>query len=353
MLVLAEDAGGAIVRLEDAHSGDLLLSDPSNDLISYKDSGGLWRMGYEFVGGIWSQRDQASQRSARFHLSERAGGLEISWISVLGGEEIRRAVWLHADSPLIHLRLQGRAPKRRTVTAVFSTDITANGFLMDTPGGVVSRPCEKGYSPTFWPFQHFLHIRDGESGRGLALFQSLPGAASFAPDGTLQVVALRNAPRERAYHVLPVSGNPAKGYEKDPFDFVYAVEFTPGGDWIENRLAQRAYGGALNPWADPADTCLRQVARGQIHTNRADVWVWANKPATRGRGRIVRLYTLTAPNQAITLRSTQHEIAAACLCDARERDIRPLEIHEGRVHLTLPGTITTVRLIAAPQKQGR
>jgi hypothetical protein len=160
---------------------------------------------------------------------------------------------------------------------------------------------------------------------------------------------LRNAPRERAYHVLPVSGNPAKGYEKDPFDFVYALEFTPGGDWIENKLAQRAYGGALNPWADPAATCLRRLARGQIHANRADVWVRANKPATRGRGRIVRLYTLTALHEVVALRSAHREIMEAHLCDARERDIRPLEVRDGIAHVTLPGTITTVRLIAAPQ----
>ena len=348
-LVLAEDAGGSIIRLEDAHSGDCLLGRPSNDLISYKDSGGLWRMGYEFAGGIWSQRERASQRPADFDVSERAGGLEICWTSMLDGEEIRRAIWLHADSSLIHLRLHGRAPKRRTVTSSFSTGILADGFLMDTPGGVVTRPCEKGYSPTFWPFQHFLHIRDDDCGRGLAFYQGLPGAASLSPDGTLQVVALRNAPRERAYHVLPVSGNPAKGYEKDPFDFVCALEFTRGGNWIENELAQRVYGEASNPWADPGAACLRRLARGQIQANRVDVWVRANKPATRGRGRIVRLHTLTALHQVVALRSIHREIKEAYLCDARERDIRPLEVRDGIAHVTLPGTITTVRLIAAPQ----
>jgi alpha-mannosidase len=336
--------------LEDASSGELLLGGPSNDLISYKDSGGLWRMGYEFAGGIWSQRDRASKERVEFEALERNGGLEISWLSVLDGAEIRRAVWVQVDSPIIHFRLQGRAPKRRTVTASFSTDIVADRFLMDTPGGVVSRPNEKGYSPTFWPFQHFLHVRDSDSGRGLALYQKLPGAASFASDGTLQVIALRNAPRERAYHILPLSGNPAKGYERDEFAFVYALEFTRRGDWVENKLGQKAYARAVNPWADPADTCLRRMAEGQIHTNRPDVRIRANKPASRGRGRIVRLYTLTAPHQEVTLRSAQHEIREAFLCDARERDIGPLEVHDGIAQVPLRGTITTVRLISTLQQ---
>jgi hypothetical protein len=349
-VVLDEEAGGSIVQVTDARSGDLLLGGASNDLISYKDSGGLWRMGYEFGGGIWSQRERASRDRADLAILERNGGLEISWSSVLGGEEIRRAIWIHVDLPVIYFCLQGCAPKRRTVTATFSTGLAADGFLMDTPGGVISRSCEKGYSPTFWPFQHFLHIRDKGSRRGLALYQKLPGAASFSSDGALQVVALRNAPRERAHHVLPLAGNPAKGYERDRFTFVYALEFTRDGDWIQNKLAQRAYAGELNPWADPAELCLRLLAGGQIRTDRADVWVRANKQATRGRGRIVRLYTLPAPHQAVTLRGVDREIQEAYLCDARERDIRPLEVHDGIAHVTLPGTLATIRLILAPEK---
>lgn len=351
-VVLAEEAGGSIVRAEDPTSGTLLLEGVSNDLISYKDSGGLWRMGYEFAGGIWEQRDQSSKHRARLVVSERNGGLEVSWVSVLDGEEIQRAMWFHRDSPIIRFRLHGRAPKRRTVIVSFSTAVTANGFLMDTPGGVVSRSCEKVYSPTFWPFQHFLHIRDGDSGRGLAHYQDLPGAASFASNGELQVVALRNAPRERAYHVFPVSGTPAKGYERDAFTFVYGLEFTSGGDWIENELPQKAYARTLNPWADLSHTCLRQLAGGQIHTDRTDVWVMANKPARRGKGRIVRLYTLAAPHETVALSIARpfrdQEIREAYLCDARERDIQALEVRDGVVHVPLPGTIASVRLIAAP-----
>lgn len=346
-VVLAEGAGGSIVKITDPASGALLLDGPSNDLINYKDSGGLWRMGYEFAGGIWKQKGQSIDHRAELEIEERKGGLEISWVSVLGGEEIQRAIWLPADSPVIHFRLSGRAPRRHTVTASFSTGFAAEGFLMDMPGGGVFRPCEKVFSPTFWPFQHFLHIRDPESGRGLAVYQPLPGAASLATDGRLQLVALRNAPRERAYHFLPLSGHPAKGYERDAFTFIYALEFTPGGDWIENRLAEKAYGRTMNPWADRSRTCLHQFAQEQIRIDRADVWVMANKPASRGTGRIVRLYTLTAPHQSVVLSSGHRKIEAATLCDARERDIRPLEVRGGTVSLTLAGTLTTVRLIEA------
>ncbi|MEJ2208204.1 MAG: hypothetical protein P8129_04110 [Anaerolineae bacterium] len=349
-IVLAEQAGGSIIRTEGPDSEALLLTGPSNDLINYKDSGGLWRMGYEFTGGIWKQRSQSSQKPARLQVRARSGGLEVSWVSVLDGEEIQRAMWFCSDSPVIYFRLQGRAAKRRTVTVRFATGITAHEFLMDTSGGVISRPREKGYSPTFWPFQHFLHIRENSSGRGLALYQSLPGAASLSASGELQIVALRNAPRERAHHFLPVAGNPAKGYEKDSFAFVYALELTPAGDWIENDLAAKVRLAALHPWADPSHAHLRQIAEGQVKLDRADVWVTTNKLAARGPGRIVRLYTLASPHQAVVVSIPGQEIKEAYLCDARERDIEPLEVRDGSVHLTLPGTISTLRLITAPRE---
>ena len=348
-VVLAEEAGGAIVRAEDPSSGAPLLDGQSNDLINYKDSGGLWRMGCEFTGGIWKPRGRSSRQRANLQVFEREGGLEVAWVSVLGGQEIRRAMWFRIDSPMIYFQLTGRASKRRTVTARFSTGLTAERFLMDMPGGVVSRSRERIFSPTFWPFQRFLHIRDRDAGRGLALYQDLPGAASFAADGSLQVIALRNARRERAYHVFPLSGNPARGHERDAVSFVYALEFTPAGDWIENELAQKAYTRMQNPWADPSRTRLRQLADEQIELDRPDVWVLANKPARRGDGRILRLYTLAAPQETVVLRRAQGAIREAHLCDARERDIRPLEVRNGTVQVKLSGTMTSVRLIGAPQ----
>jgi hypothetical protein len=349
-VVLAEEAGGSIVQARDPETGAALLDGASNELISYRDSGGLWRMGYEFPGGIWREDGQTSDHAARFEVRDRYGGLEVSWLSRLDGEEIQRSVWFGANSPAIHFRLTGRATKRRTVTIRFATGIATDRLLMDTPGGVICRPLKRIYSPTFWPFQHFLHIRDGVSGRGLALYQNLPGAVSCSAKGALQVVALRNAVRERAYRILPVPGNPTGGYEKDTFTFEYALEFTRRGDWIENNLASKAHAKDGNPWADPTVTALRQLAQEQIDTDRSDVWVMANKPATRGKGRIVRFYTLAASGQPITLRFRHQKITHAYLCDSRERDVGPLEVRDGTVHFTMPGTIASVRLLARLQE---
>ena len=55
---------------------------------------------------------------------------------------------------------------------------------------------------------------------------------------------------ERAYGLIPLSGNPARGYEKEAYTFDYALEFTRRGDWVDNNLAEKAYRRFHNPDAD-------------------------------------------------------------------------------------------------------
>jgi alpha-mannosidase len=254
-------------------------------------------------------------------------------------------MWFRSDSPLIHFRVEGRAPKRHTITVQFSTDIVTDQLLMGTPGGVVSRPPQRIYSPTFWPFQHFVHLKDGDNKHGIALFQRMPGAIAYGSDCNVQIIALRNALRERAFGFIPVPGNPAKGFEKDTYHFDYCLLFTPNGDWKKNDLASIVHTIDHDPWQDTSMREITSYVNSLITTDRQDVWVIASKPANRGKGWIIRLYTLTSPGKKVTLSVNHHKVIKANLCDARERDLEPLEINDGKIHLTMPGTIGTIRVI--------
>jgi hypothetical protein len=341
-----EQTGGAILTIEDPTVHEALAVGLCNDLISYRDTGGLWRMGYEFRGGTWKEDSRASDDRAPVEVQGWNGGLDVSWTSTFWGETVQRRMWLGAASTRIFFRVIGRAPWRRTLTVRFSTGITAGELVMDTPGGVVARPLERLYSPTFWPFQRFVHIRDRARGRGLAIFQRLPGAVSCRPDGTIELVALRNAVKERAYGLFPLTGNPAKGFEKLSHTYELAVEFTQDGDWLSNDLPAKAYAHEPYPWDDPVLSERRALGVSQVVVDRPDVWVLASKPASRGEGRILRLYTLTGVGQAVGVRVNHARVQEAFLCDARERDLQPLEVRDGSVRLRMPGTIASVRLLS-------
>ncbi len=346
-LELAEEVGGAIVRAWSPGTQAPLLAGVSHDLVLYRDSGGLWRMGHEFRGGTFAEVTRASARRAQLEAREREGGLEVSCVSELGGQAIRRLYWFASDSPLIRLRVEGCAPEGHTVTAAFATGLAASRLAMDLPGGVVVRPRLKLYDPTFWALQQFVHLQDDAKGRGVALCQRLPGAVACRANGTLEAVALRNAIHERAWRVLPIPACPATGHERESYAFECALHFTEAGDWQANALPALAAGLAGSPWDTSGRAALRELARSLATVDRADVAVTALKPASRGEGLIARLYTPSAAGQPVALALPGRTVRAAFLCDARERDLEPLEVVGGSVRLTMPGNIATVRLLEA------
>jgi hypothetical protein len=214
---------------------------------------------------------------------------------------------------------------------------------MDAPGGVVNRPLAKIYDPTYWPTHSFAHIRDPQQGWGIALCHDLPTAVSCQADGTLELVAFRNATRERAFGFLPLLATPASGHERSAHTLDYAMVFTSSGDWRANELPIAAQAAWDAPWTEGALPSERTEAL--VTTNRGDVVVTAVKPASRGHGLIVRLSALACPSADVTVSLAIGTIGAAYLCDARERDIRPLEVGAGGVHFTMPGSLATVRLL--------
>ena len=342
---LAEDVGGAIVSLQSRDEQTPVLTGISNDLVSYRDSGGLWRMGLEFAGGIWKESMRSSHRPIQMQAHESGDGLEIISSAELNGETIRRLMWFGSDSPVIHCRVEGKAAEGHSVTVRFATGISSRNLVMDTPGGIVIRPPKRIYDPTFWPLHHFVHLQDDDTGRGLAILQSMPGAISYQPDVQIELVAMRNATREKVFGLIGIPGNPASGHEGESYAFEYALLFTASGDWRDNNIHLMARGIANNPWSDSRVTALRGLADSIVTTDSTDVWVTAIKPASRGEGVIVRLYTPALPESPVMVTVPHFTVAEAFLCDARERDLEPLAVQDGAVRVTMPGTVATIRLL--------
>jgi len=339
----SERAGGAIVRAWHPESGASLLTGFSNDLVVHRDTGGLWRMGHEYFGGKLRETERGSQQRARLEVRETEEGLEIASLVSCGGERIRRLAWIRADSPLIWFRVEGCAPERHTITVRFETGVAAKRLSMDAVGGVVERPLKRIYEPTFWPLRRFVHWSDDE--RGIAFLQRDPGALTCQESGGFEAIAIRNATRERAFGLLPLPGMVASGREWTPHAFDYAISFTDAGDWRENAIAELANSMADSPWEDSAWESLRDATMDAVEVVPAEVEVSALKRASRGSGVILRLISMRPITEAVEVGFRDLSPKAAQLCDARERDLEPLEIRDGKLRLEMPGTIATIRLI--------
>lgn len=340
---LAEEAGGAIVELHAQDTQAPLLTGISNDLISYRDSGGLWRMGLEFVGGVWKESKRASQQPVQMQVSAQDNRLEITSTVELDGERFQRRMWLEGDSPVIHCRVEGKAAAGHSVTVRLATGIRSQQLAMDTPGGMVLRPPQRIYKPTFWPLHQFVHLQE-DDGRGLAILQPLPGAISYQPDGQLELVAMRNATRETAYGLLKLPANPASGHEQENYAFEYALVFTKQGDWQNNNIHLLAREISNTPWGIPHEAALQGIADSIVTTDSPEVWVTAIKPASFGEGVILRLNAMVVPESTVQVSAQHFRVTRAFLCDARERNLYPLEVQNGKVRLTMPGTLATIRL---------
>lgn len=334
-----EASGGCITRWADPATGEDLLSGPGNDVVVYKDTGGLWRMGHEYNGGAFVERVRSSRFPASVRAAEREGVLEVTIDSELEGRKLVRTIWFAQDSPVVRMRIRGSARSRRTLTCRFPTGLGFREMVMDVPGGVVSRPLLKIYDPTFWSVSSFVHL-PGRNGGGMAVFPGGPGCVCCSVAGAVELVCLRNAPMELAFGFLPVLGHPARGPDPGEHDFFYAVMFTRSGDWLENGchlVSGRTLGSlrADDPGLEPSPFPVR--------TDREDVAVTAVKPADRGDGLIVRLFSYGSGEAEVE--SVSGEVVRASLCDARERDRDEVPVEGGRARVPLGGAITTLRLI--------
>ncbi len=337
-LVLEEQAGGCIVSWLDAE-GRELLDGPANDLVSFRDSGGLWRLGHEYLGGRFREWRRASQGKARLEAFEDQGYLQVNIISDRRFMPIVRTLWLERDTPIIRMRLQGAAAARCTVCVRFPTRLHARRLCMDVLGGVVERPHRKLYNPTFWPLRSFAHLRDAQSDVGLAIVLGGPASLSSDGCGRLDWVALRNAYRERAFGLLPILAHPAGGRDPDEHTFDYAVWSTPKGDWLSNNLPRcaREVRSDFSGWAGG-------LCQPLVTLNRDDVLLTAVKQAHRGGGTVIRLTRLGPPGP-VGLESGNGCIRDAWLVDARERDLERLPVKSGRVLVELAYSLTSVRLV--------
>jgi hypothetical protein len=344
VIELAENKGGSIARAWHPVTGVPLLS-ASNYLVSYRDTGGLWRMGHEFWGGSLKETARSSDRPAAIEVADLDGCLEAVCTVEVDGQIIRQVYRFRSDTPAISFRVGGRAADRRTVAVRFGTGLAPSRLAMDAPGGVVLRPLERIYSPTFWPAQSFVHLQDGAGGRGMAMCLSVPGAVSCRPDGILELVALRNATSERAFGFLPLLGMTVTGHETSEHVCEYALLFTESGGWRESSVPLKAGEVLAWLWGSSTEARLRGLAGSLVTTSQAEVIVTAVKPASRGSGIMVRLYSYLPAGLAVDVNVRAFPVKAAFLCDARERDLEPLQIGGQNVRLTMPGAIASVRLV--------
>lgn len=332
-LELSRGRGGCLTSLRTSageHLGGLGF-----DLVAFHDEGGLWRLGHEFKGGRFEEAERASTHPARVELEDSPDEVRVRITSLLQGERFVRTLTCRAAEPLIRLHVCGRAPPRRTFTCRFETALRPHALEMDTLGGVIQRPRERLFSPTFWPVPSRLTLRDRLSLH--ALFES-PTAAAVDARGGVEWIVARNALKERAWRWLPVLAHPIGGTNDDLQEHAAALSL--------DALSPRA---DLLAWDPAGHHPARALAVSLVGCDTAGVEVRALKHRQRGDGLTLRLYCERLPPEPVRIWLQGASVEEAWLCDALERSLQPLALDaERRVVVPLAGRLTSVRLRTRP-----
>jgi len=280
--VFDEEIGGALVSLVDA-SGIERVSAPSLELKSYSERGGLWRMGNEFRGGRWTIGDRTTSHPAQITATPNADGVRLSIRGVLDDRPTEVVAEFGADDTAVRVRTSVTAPDRRTVTLATHQPSPITSLLMHQPGGVVMRPLERWYRPTFWPLHSFAGAMPASSASthiaGLALAVAVPTALHASVTGCVEIVVARTATKEVAFGFVPVLA-PAKGRERGHAGRRHRVAMarSPGHSQGDRGGAKTACTSRPRCWAPrtclvgrdrgPADRSDRGQARGSRRWHR-------------------------------------------------------------------------------------
>jgi len=337
--------GGCITRWLDRGAGREILSGPSNDVVLYRDSGGLYMMGMEVYRGAFKELARASAYPAAMEAREEEGVLAAAVKSEFAGHAITRELFFRSDSPAVRMKLRGRARGSRCITVCFRPALTPGRFVQAVTYGVVERPLEKIYSPTFWAVKDWVDLVDGSETFGVHLAVSAPGAVAARPDGALAAVALRNARAERTRGVPAFQTLVANGTDPAEHEFDYA--FWPHGPegWLPRRAWDQARRALAEEFIAPGQPDLAALAASLVRLDRSDVTVAAVKKAASGEGVVVRLFRYAPGPVTVRLAFAGRPVREALRVDALERELGPLPLADGQVEVDMPYALATAQLI--------
>jgi len=338
-LTFSKERGGCLTSL--VLDGHERLRGVGFDLVAYADDGGLWRLGHEYRGGRFDVVDRASRRPARIHVVETGESLTVIIESRLGGKAFTRSVTCRRDDPFVEIRVSGFAARRQTVTCRLEMTHEPVTMDMDTLGGNIARPRERGHQPTFWPVPSRLTLQGARTAVHVGF--EAPTAVSFSPDHALEWIVARNPMRERAFGVLPVLAHPIGGTVDERQTHAAAV-FASEGQGMSPEVRERLE----IAWLPAAHRPLKEHADSRIACDDPRVVLEAVKRADVGGGVIVRLACEAKTPRTVRLWIPGTPVWGACRCDAREENGEALALEEGKVVVPLGARLTSIRLLVAP-----
>jgi alpha-mannosidase len=289
-------------------AGHEWLAGPSDRLVVYHDTGGMYQIGsehgcqYEPLSGVPAG---FTLRAARV----RGGVAEAVFEGSLYGLPVTREVRLGATGPL-EFAATLRAPEWTTVVSRFETAIVNGEHRSGVGYGSVERPYAHLYAPSYWPASF-----SGLIGNALGAIVARPESTGFMADGAgrIEMMLKRNAYEEKCAELG--AGGSDLAYDR----LTYA--FLPFAATDRSAAMAEAYGRTMRPVAVAA----HGAAGGPLPFERSAVRSLTPGVATAtlheaGGGLVVRVVRLDDGIAAATL-ETATAVTAVTAVDLQDRPL--------------------------------
>lgn len=211
-------------------AGENLLLRNSGVIRSYMDEGGLWRIGSEMEGCVFSEMLTSPPYTyVKYYLSPLTAYVESEFL--LEGENMKVNWIFFRILPYITIRLKGKAPLRRTITINLDAPVQLPSVFTTVPHGIRSITSERFFIPTFWSTNGGIFLLDEK--RGYMGVLNRPSGVRWNGKGEVEVMVFRNAPRERCESLGTVTEKTGQD------DFIHSFEMVLNflnGDENEDTL---------------------------------------------------------------------------------------------------------------------
>lgn len=192
-LIFDRRSGGTLLTLDGTPDGSNLLTGPAFRLYDYVDEGGPATFGHELeepVCGFTAAGEiiPAGPVAVEVRANSQATTVAFAW-------EHRGMTWRRkyrvgkAQLDPLDVELTVGVAVGHAIVARFDTRIKGD-MWMAVPGGVVKRPVEKRFSPTFWSFERWAAKIEPDVATFGIIAPSNP-AVSFGEDGRIELVLAR------------------------------------------------------------------------------------------------------------------------------------------------------------------
>ncbi len=300
------------------------ITAPSLTLTGWNDQGGLYRIGSETASCTFASTGPPAGDVTVTVLEQ---GPARARVQVQHGPSATITVGMTAGMRTLDVDVQAQAPEGQTLTVGLATTVTGSNARFAQAAGVVTRPPDGLYTPTFWPTVRGMDLVRAD-GSGIAVLPRVSTGVRYGTDGTIDVMVDRNAVSERC-------------------DVLGAMGHDQGMPTVSLSLRPHGAGMDLVAEAMALLTAPAVQLTGAPGTDRSGaLWtlggtgyvVSAVKPAERGTGDVLRVER-TAVGGTLTVASGLAPVGSLTRTDLLEYDLGGVG-----ASVTLDGALVTLRV---------